>query len=264
MPNKPHLKELIELAAPYWAAEDEVHKTYFNSPKRTKETDLLWLRRQCYKEFWGSGIGDKKGLFLGPVAYLSKVYKDIDQKVNRHEVLEAIDDLRDEFSHYCLFADIYDYLSGEKIRPQDLKGWKEDDKITKMRFDYKKKLGKVGHVVVRFSEGGFSSLYRVGMKLKGKGELNSRIAKACQEVYSEEIKHMGYGLKELSSMQLAKAQWEEFKKAAKALLMQRIYMRNEQFSFPLNPKRMKELEEGKAKPKEFKRSDLVQIYKTIK
>ena len=47
-----NLKTLIKMAAPLWAGEAEVVKTYWDSSIRTLETDLLWLRRQCFKEFW--------------------------------------------------------------------------------------------------------------------------------------------------------------------------------------------------------------------
>jgi hypothetical protein len=61
-----NLKRLVDLSAPLWAGEAEVVWSYFQSPERSKESDLTWLARQCYKELWGSGVGDKKkGLFLG-------------------------------------------------------------------------------------------------------------------------------------------------------------------------------------------------------
>ena len=72
-----NLRRLVDLSAPYWAGEAEVAWTYFQSPRRNRKSDLIWLARQCYKELWGSGVGDrKKGLFLGPVDYLRKVYPD--------------------------------------------------------------------------------------------------------------------------------------------------------------------------------------------
>ncbi len=136
MAVNPNLKRLVDLAAPYWAGEAEVVWTYFHSPQRSKDTDLLWLRRQCFKEIWGSGVGDKKkGLFQGPVAYLSEVFPKIDREVDRHEVLDVIDDLRTEFFHYCLFADIYDYLSGEKLDPQQLTSWAADNELARIRYE---------------------------------------------------------------------------------------------------------------------------------
>ena len=39
------LQNLIKVSAPLWAGEAEVVRTYWDSPVRTLETDLLWLRR---------------------------------------------------------------------------------------------------------------------------------------------------------------------------------------------------------------------------
>ena len=62
-----NIRRLIGVAAPLWAGEAEVVSTYWSSPKRTRDTDLAWLRRQCFKEFWGSGVSkyDRGGVVLG-------------------------------------------------------------------------------------------------------------------------------------------------------------------------------------------------------
>ena len=43
---------LIGALTPLWAGEAEVVRSYWISPARSTETDLLWLKRQCFKEFW--------------------------------------------------------------------------------------------------------------------------------------------------------------------------------------------------------------------
>lgn len=247
-----NLRRLVDLAAPYWAGEAEVVWTYFQSPRRTKETDLLWLRRQCFKEIWGSGVGDKtKGLFQGPVAYLGDVFAKIDQEVDRHEVLDVIDDLRTEFFHYCLFADIYDLLSGEKLNPQKLTGWEADNELARIRYEYREKRGKLGYFAVRFTEGGYCTMYSAGMRLAGTGELNDRIANACQYVYNDEIGHMRSGFVGLSRQELAPAEWDEIAAMTRKILLQRLHMRNEQFSFPLAEGRIHAIDAGDITPMEF-------------
>lgn len=252
MAVNPNLRRLVEVASPYWAGEAEVVSTYFQSPKRTRETDLLWLRRQCFKEIWGSGVGDKKkGLFQGPVAYLSQVFDKIDREVDRHEVLDVIDDLRSEFFHYCLFADIYDFLSGEKLNPSQLVGWDADNELARMRYTYREQYGRLGYFAVRFTEGGYCSMYSSGMRLMGSGDLNDRIAKACKRVYDDEIGHMRSGLIGLARQELAPAEWEEVAAMTRKILLQRIHMRNEQFNSPLSEERVREIEAGKIQPMEF-------------
>jgi len=122
--------ELLELAGPLWAGELEIVDTYFRSPGRTPATDAAWLRRQCYKELWGSGVGDqRRGLFLGPVEYLREAFPRIDRGVGRHAVLAVIDDLRSEFHHYCLFADIHDSIAQAPLDPHALASWPADEAL---------------------------------------------------------------------------------------------------------------------------------------
>ena len=61
-----NLQNLIKVSAPLWAGEAEVVRTYWDSSVRTLETDLLWLRRQCFKEFNGKGLGEHKDLGIFP------------------------------------------------------------------------------------------------------------------------------------------------------------------------------------------------------
>jgi len=247
-----NLRRLVDLSAPYWAGEAEVAWTYFQSARRNRKSDLTWLARQCYKELWGSGVGDrKKGLFLGPVDYLRKVYPKIDRGVPRHEVLEVIDGLRAEFYHYCLFADIHDYLSGGKLDPRRVRSWPADDELARLRYGFRARRGRIGYLAVRFTEGGYCSLYATGMRLKGTGELNDRIARACEGVYNDEIGHMRDGFIGLAREKLARAQWDEIGAMSRRILMQRIRMRNEQFGYPVSAERIREIEAGRIEPMPF-------------
>ena len=257
MPVNENLRRLVDLAAPFWAGEHEIVWTYFQSPKRTDETDLLWLKRQCFKEIWGSGIGDKKkGLFQGPVAYLDDVFAKIDRDVDRHTVLDVIDDLRSEFYHYCLFADIFDFISGAKLDPHQLIGWGADDVLAQLRYEYKDKRTQLGHFASRFTEGGYCSMFVAGMRLAGSGELNDKIAKACEQVYNDEIGHMRSGFVGLSQQTLAPAEWDEVADMVRKILLQRLHMRNEQFSYPLPQTRINAIEAGDIEPMTFDYSGL--------
>lgn len=252
MPTNPQLKRLIDLAALYWAGEAEVVWTYFQSSSRTTTTDLIWIRRQCFREIWGSGVGDKKkGLFQGPVAYLSQVFEQIDRQVDRHTVLDVIDDLRTEFAHYCLFADIHDWLSGEKLHPGQLRGWPADDELARLRYEYRERRGRLGYSAVRFTEGGYCSMYSAGMRLAGSGPLGDRIARACEQVYTDEIGHMRAGYAGLARQRLASAEWQDMADMVRKILLQRLHMRNEQFSHPLSAERIRVIDAGDIMPMEF-------------
>ncbi len=101
MPMSANVHRLVELSAPLWAGEAEIVRTYWDSAVRTGETDVLWLGRQCSKEFNGTGIGEFKnlGIFLGPLTELSEIFPKIDAGtdagINRRYAAELIDLLND-------------------------------------------------------------------------------------------------------------------------------------------------------------------------
>jgi len=54
-----NLRRLIAANAPLWAGEAEIVRTYWTAPHRTRATDKLWLKRQCWKEY--CGLADSEG-----------------------------------------------------------------------------------------------------------------------------------------------------------------------------------------------------------
>ena len=167
------LQKLIDISAPLWAGEAEVVKTYFNSPIRSRDNDLLWLRRQCSKEFNGTGIGDFKnlGVFMGPITELGEIFSRIDigeGGVDRRYALELIEMLHDEFDHYIRFADVYDAIKGTDtppMNPHALETWDEDAELTRVRHHHNEVHGKLGVRASRFTEGGYCAFRFQGFPL---------------------------------------------------------------------------------------------------
>jgi hypothetical protein len=252
-----NLRRLIEANAPLWAAEAEIVRTYWTSPVRTAETDKLWLKRQCWKEY----VGVAK--FPGPtvdVAMCTELAKDLtemvpklDVTVNRHEVRELLDKVHAEFTHYCLFADIYDSMLKEgepRINANELTLWPEEDALAKYRNTIRTTNNKFARAT-GFTEGGYCTMYSEGAKLKGRPGVDGQIGIACQKVYDDEFGHMMYGILGTEVDDLTAGDWDELTKITCDILRLRLFMRNAQFSHPVSDARMKELVAGKAKPVEF-------------
>src|SRR6266850_6062034 len=130
-----NIQRLIGVAAPLWAGEAEVVRSYWSSPGRSLRTDMLWLQRQCFKEFWGSGVGkyDRGGVFLGQLRNLADKALEIDVSIDRHEILDVVEGLKAEFSHYCHFADLYDSIRPAgmpKMHPKGLDSWPRSEEHT--------------------------------------------------------------------------------------------------------------------------------------
>ncbi len=251
-----NLERLIGLAAPLWAGEAEVVRSYWTSPVRTRDTDLLWLARQCFKEFWGSGVGkfDRGGVILGSMKNLIAEVAEIDVSLERHEVLDVIEGIKAEFSHYCALADVYDSLrpaGTKRLNPQMLEAWPEEDALTRLRYHDQDNHGALGMRACKFTEGGYCALFREGMALKGKGGLADRIADACALIYEDEIDHMLAGVAGIDAAGLAAHDWALLGEMVVAQLRQRIRMRNEQFSHPLTAARIAAIERGEIEPIRF-------------
>ncbi len=255
-----NLRNLIDLSSPLWAGEAEVVRTYWGSPIRTRETELLWLRRQCSKEFNGTGIGEYRnlGVFMGPVTELGEIFERIDtgapDSVDRRYALELIEILHDEFDHYIRFADIHDALRGEDvppINPHALETWDEDAELTRVRHMHNATHGALGVRASRFTEGGYCALFREGMRLKGRGGIDDMIADACAKVYEDEFGHMLEGVVGLDNEGLSDAQFALLGDLVVEQLRLRIRMRNAEFSFPLGEARIRGIFAGEIEPETF-------------
>ena len=251
-----NLQKLIEVSAPLWAGEAEVVRTYWDSPVRTRETDLLWLRRQCFKEFNGKGLGEHKdlGIFLGPLTEIMESFPKIDRGVHRHRVLGLIDTIHDEFTHYCLFADVYDAIRDEESPPLDphaLEIWNDDKYLTDMRIRHNHTHGEIGVRASHFTEGGYCTLFREGMRLKGRGGADDLIAEACRRIYDDEFGHMLGGIVGLDAEPLSDADYALMTELVVEQLRARIRMRNSEFSYPLSEDRIQAIYRGEIEPEPF-------------
>jgi hypothetical protein len=255
------LKQLIDAAAPYWAGEAEVFRTYWTWNGRTRATDRRWLAYQCSKEIWGSGLAPPdKGIFLGPAEQLVAAFPKIDIEIDRHQVLDIAEGLRAEFAHYCAFADVYDALAlpGEaKLNPQMVKiAWKEDRDLSELRFAHKRQFPELGARATSFTEGGYCTLFSEGMQLASQiagphARTNALIAEACGKVYEDEFGHMLKGIVGLDDEGLAEQDWQRLTEMSIEQLKARILMRNSQFSYPLSERRVAEIFAGACKPIAF-------------
>jgi hypothetical protein len=256
MPVSENLGRLISVSAPFWAGEAEVVRTYWDSPVRNVQSEMDWLRRQCIKEFNGTGAGDYKnlGVLMGPAVQVQEQFDEIDRGLDRHELLEVLEVMHDEFSHYVLFADIYDHIRPDNvppINPGQFEAWKEEDEFRATRHRHLADHGAIGLRASQFTEGGYCTLYREGARLKGRGGVEDMIAAACQQVYDDEFGHMLTGIIGIDDEGLSDEEFELLTKLVLEQLEQRIPGRNMQFSNPLSDDRVAAIVQGDIEPMEF-------------
>jgi hypothetical protein len=253
-----NLRRLIAANAPLWAGEAEIVRSYWSSPVRTRETDKAWLKRQCWKEYVGSAIGADSTIEVAMLTGLAAVIKEqlplLDVTVDRHALRDEVEKVYAEFTHYCLFADVYDSLleSGEpRISANQLTTWPEEDALARYRAEVRQSRGGKLARASGFTEGGYCTLYSEGAKLKGRPGVDGRIAKACQKVYDDEFGHMMYGVVGVEMDEMSSGDWSELTEVTCEILKRRLSMRNAQFNHPLTETRIKEIVAGKIEPIAF-------------
>lgn len=257
MTSSKNLQDLIAALAPYWGAEAEIIGTYFRSENRDRKSDLLWISRQCWKEFYDGFDDEHPGLFVGPLKKMLGLADRIDIDVDRHDVLDMAEGLYEEFSHYCAFADAYDAIRTEAdpaISPamlRDVKSWPENDHLAEVRRLHRQDHGALGLRAGHLTEGGYCGLFSEGMKLSGSSGADAAIARACSLVYEDEFGHMLKGILGLDNEDLPAGAWELLTELGLEQLHARLDMRNAQFGSPVSGARMKALHDGQGQPIAF-------------
>jgi hypothetical protein len=242
----PHeLYALIDANARMWAGEAEVFSTYFASPERDTATDAVWIARQCYKE-----------LFDGVIARVVRLSQPAHIDTASTLATRALADpvALDELTHYIAFAAAYETCAGADASP-DGQGigsdWPENAALRSLRAQHRAHYGELGARAQEFTEGGYCTLYRAGMDLRGGSAIDQVIAAACEIVFDDEWGHMLHGIADLSDTSTTAEQWRTLQSLTVAQGRLRIRMRNAQFGYPVPAGRVAELETGAAQPLGF-------------
>ena len=242
------LEEISRYAARFWAGEAEIARAFFSQP-RSREEHIRWLRLQCFKELYGSGLSASgKGLILELVDETVDGYQGLEKSVDRHAFLRTTEILYEEMKHYVVFADLLEELSGAVPEPEALKQHQlpEDLKLAEVRASFRGEARGLGVLASHFTEGGAAAIFREGMNSKG-DPISDRIAYACGQVYEDEVDHQDSGAQGLESAAQSPEDWARVREMVTEICMQRLRMRNEQFGFPVTEERLQEIAEGKIK-----------------
>ena len=250
------LLKLIEANAPYWSAEAEVIRSYWDSPIRCIETDNKWLTHQIYKEYWN-----------GVHPYLTMFNEQLPQASNnqqRLKLMELSEIVHEEVEHFGMFADLCIALDGNdyQLSPDELKAagnWPENDDLMNLRKQHIAQSPEIGPRAMRFTEGGYVALFTEGMKLAGRNKFDNAVSEVCKKIYDDEFNHMLLGIIETDDEQLSDSDWKMLQTFTVDQMKKRIIMRNAQFSKPINETRMNELLNGQAKPVVFNFSYAAQL-----
>lgn len=239
-------RRLIEANARLWAGEAAVVRTYFESPQRSRTSDLQWIARQAFKEMWD-----------GVLPQLECLRRDLTPEpatVAVEALVAASASLHAELRHYAIFTGLHEALREAEdaaLDPVQLGrsgDWPENQALRALRAEHVRVHGALGRRAQRFTEGGYATLFAEGCRLRGRGGADDRIAEACARVYADEIGHMREGVAGLEAGDLDADSLCLLTELSSAQMRARIQMRNAQFGRPLSPQRLAELCAGALPP----------------
>jgi hypothetical protein len=243
------LVRMIGAVAPYWGAEAEVCRAYFESPARTLITDLGWLARQAAKELVDGVVMRAE--------QLARLIDSGDAASDSALLTRTTEELHEEALHYAAFAAAHD-----AIRPADappLSGdavghevaWPENVELREVRARHEREHGSLGRLASLVTEGGYCRLFAEGAARAGGSAADDAVATACALVLEDEYDHMIAGIAGLRDAGLSDDEWDLLADLAVEQSRVRVRMRNAQFGHPVAATRIDELLAGAGTPIAF-------------
>jgi hypothetical protein len=231
------MASVVAVAAPYWAGEAEVVRSYFSRP-RTRAQELSWLRAQAYKE--------------------ARPFRDLPENL-RAEFLrtgvvhcplngnETAQRIAEETRHFWLLADLIATSFGVQVSLTDVVMLPEDRRLQELRAALRARGGALERAAVAFTEGGGGAMFQVLSQLDG-GGLERKIASVFQIIAQEEIPHGPIEIYTIAHHAKSEMDWERARVIVRDISRQRLLMRNEMFGFPLSSTRVQEIDAGWIQP----------------
>jgi hypothetical protein len=233
------IQEVEQTFSRYWGGHFEVVTTFFSRP-RPREQLIAWLDVQLYKEIH---------VVPGKARALIEMYEKLDSEIERGEYEAEAYEMADEIQHYRLLADIRQLITGVNLKATEAKPTEEQLKLEQVRRKYAKTQSGLVRAVGGFSPGGGVAFAAAGSMIEG-GAIERLLAEAFKIIYRQE--HVHYSQRRVGFDRLAReadaAEYREALEFAGELARQHFILRNESFGFPLDARRVEEIDAGNVIP----------------
>ena len=242
--------EIRALGQRFWAGEAEIARNFLTAPHEPAD-HVHWLRHQCYRELRGPGLLERPH---SRVEWLLVNVRDTlpaaESKEGRAEFEYQLESLRQEFTHFRLFADILEDITGEPVRMRALKGLRlpSDDRIEAMRSRLIAEDQRIAHIAYNFAEGGGAGIFHAGASLETDDPLLLRIRRASRIVYDDEVGHGEHGVEAAENALDAEEELAVLRRMLMEICMERLRMRSEMYGLTPDETRIAEIANGQIAP----------------
>ena len=236
-------REVRALGLSFWAGEAEVARNFLTAP-HAPEDHVHWLRHQCYRELRGPG------LLRRPHSHVRWIIDQMhgglpaaETRRGREDFEYQLESLRQEFTHFRLFADILEDVTGEPVRMRDLEGLRlpSDSRIERMRERLIAEDERIAHIAYSFAEGGGAGIFHAGAALETADPLLLRIKRASRIVYDDEVGHGEHGAARVESVIETAAGLLTLRRMLVDVCAERLRMRSEMYGIDPDETRIAEI-----------------------
>ncbi len=234
----------------FWAGEAEIARNFLTAPHEPPD-HVHWMRHQCYRELRGPG------LLARPHSRTQWIIDNVRDRLPAAETKEGrdaleyqLEALRQEFTHFRLFADILADITGQPVLMKDLDGLRlpGDARIEAMRSRHIAEDERMAHIAYNFAEGGGAGIFHAGAALETDDPLLFRIKRASQIVYDDEVGHGEHGAESVENELDDPEELETLLRMLMEICTERLRMRSEMYGLAPDEARIAEIAAGRIDP----------------
>ena len=254
-------RELAVLAARCAAGEAEITTVYFESGKRTRQSDMLWLEKQAGRELESTftmlkQVMEAVGRNIGREGQYW--VEDIPDGIDRHWLEETLYKIKQELNHGNYCVDLLETISGKPANIKEIirkyNRWNPDPRaphnqewctLAALFREQEARPEAWARLITSegLLEGGSCGLFYGASKVRG-NDIDNRIGHAFKVVLMDERGHGPANVFDVNKYIKSDDDLAAAKAMLRARAEQRLRMRNEQFGHPLPDARLTAIMDG--------------------
>ena len=244
------MRELAAFGERFWAGEAEVARTFLTAPHEPRD-HVRWLRHQCYRELRGPGLLKRyQSRTDWVIDNVNRGLPVAETREGRAEFERELGQIREEFTHFRLYADLLEDITGEPVLMRDivaleLPSDRRVEEIRKRLMDGDKHLA---HLAYGVAEGGGAGIFYAAAAIETDDPLLGRIRDAGRAIYDDEVGHGADNAADVAASVTSASEFETLREMLVEICQQRLRMRAEMFGIEISEERIAEITDGKIEP----------------
>ena len=244
------MSELSHFVERFAAGEAEVARTFLTAPHEPAD-HVPWLRHQCYRELRGPGLLKRhQSRTDWVIENVNSGLPAAESREGRAEFDRQLGQIREEFAHFRLYADILEDITGSPVLMRDIEGLElaSDRRVEEVRARLMADDQHLAHLAYGVVEGGGAGIFHAAAALETDDPLLGRIRDAGRAIYDDEVGHGENNAGDVAASLSAEGDFEKLRAMVVEISQERLRMRAEMFGIEISEERIVEITDGKIEP----------------